>query len=107
MNLKLAIVCVFLLFCEATANSKAKYQTIENLQNEKDFKKLLKSRNNVLVLFTSGSKENQNVVKVFREASDATKGVVNYKHVISSDDPLLKLFFYREQWSSLIARVMT
>lgn len=59
----------------AVNNSKAKFNTIENLQNEKEFKKVLRTKNNVLVLFTNGAKENQNVLKVFRETSEVVKGL--------------------------------
>lgn len=59
----------------AANNSKPKYSTIENLQNEKEFKKVLRTKNNVLVLFTNGGKENQNVLKVFRETSEVIKGL--------------------------------
>lgn len=64
------------LLSSAVSAQKAKSHTIENLQNEKEFKKLLKTKNNILVIFTNNNnKENQNVLKIFRESSDSIKGL--------------------------------
>lgn len=71
----LSFLTIFLLSSAVSANKASKSQTIENLQNEKEFKKLLKTKNNILVIFMSTSKENQNVLKIFRESSDLIKGL--------------------------------
>lgn len=65
-----------ILVVSANGGTKSKQHTIENLQNEKEFKKLLKTKNNVLVLFTSNNKENGEVLKVFRDSSELIKGLV-------------------------------
>uniref|UniRef100_A0A336KFI3 CSON002835 protein n=1 Tax=Culicoides sonorensis TaxID=179676 RepID=A0A336KFI3_CULSO len=73
-------------------NSKAtKSHTIENLQNEKEFKKLLKTKNNILVIFTSSNKENQNTLKIFRESSDLIKGLGTMVVIECSTGDLKKL----------------
>lgn len=79
MNVKFVFVFLFLL-CGALGKGPSKYQTVEDLQNEKAFKKILKSKNNILVLFASNLKDNQNIVKLFRESSNEIKGLVrNFK----------------------------
>ncbi|KAF4532478.1 hypothetical protein B566_EDAN003054 [Ephemera danica] len=48
--------------------------SVEEISDIKDFKKLLRTKNNVLVLFISTMKRANNVVKMFREAADVVKG---------------------------------
>lgn len=47
---------------------------IDDLVDIKDFKKLLRTKNNVLVCFISSAKQNANIIKVFEESADAVKG---------------------------------
>ncbi|GAB0097313.1 protein disulfide-isomerase A5 [Sergentomyia squamirostris] len=54
-------------------NSKSS-SVLDDIVDIKDFKKLLRTKNNVLVLFVSSTKENQANIRVFREAADAVKG---------------------------------
>lgn len=70
------VLSSLILVVSANGGTKSKQHTIENLQNEKEFKKLLKTKNNVLVLFTSSNKENGEVLKVFRDSSEQIKGLV-------------------------------
>lgn len=91
MHLKLVIINVIFLASATLALQKQKFHTIENIQNEKEFKKILKSRNNVLVLFTSNLKENSNVLKVFRESSETVKGVGTMIVIDCSNNDLKKL----------------
>jgi len=91
MHLKLVILALFCLLGSVVGNGKPKHPTIENLQNEKEFKKLLKSKNNVLVLFLSNLKENSNVVKIFRESSEAVKGLGTMVIIDCSSTDLKKL----------------
>lgn len=74
----------------AVNNSKPKFSTIENLQNEKEFKRVLRTKNNVLVLFTNGAKDNQNVLKVFRDTADAIKGLGTHLVIDCSTGDLKK-----------------
>lgn len=57
-----------------TANKNPKSSVIEDITDIKEIKKLFRTKNNVLVMFTSNSKEAQNALKVFREASNLIKG---------------------------------
>ncbi|XP_063704106.1 protein disulfide-isomerase A5 [Culicoides brevitarsis] len=72
----LSIMAIVLLSSSVDGQNRAsKSHTIENLQNEKEFKKLLKTKNNILSLFMMSTKENQNILKIFRESSELVKGL--------------------------------
>lgn len=47
---------------------------IEDITDVKEIKKIFRTKNNVLVLFTISVKETQNTIKIFREAADLIKG---------------------------------
>lgn len=47
---------------------------LDDIDEHKVFKKLLRTRNNVLVLYTSGEKAANSVIKIFEEASKTVRG---------------------------------
>lgn len=47
---------------------------IDNISEFKDLKKLLRTKNNVLILFTSSTKEAQGAIKALDEAAQTVKG---------------------------------
>lgn len=51
--------------------------TIEDITDLKDLRKLLRTKNNVLILFvnTVKDKEAQNNIKIFRDAANLIRGV--------------------------------
>lgn len=59
----------------AQAKLKQKSVLLEDITDIKDLKKIFRTKNNVLILFTSNSKESQNVIKVFDEAAEQVKGL--------------------------------
>ncbi|XP_021941070.1 protein disulfide-isomerase A5 isoform X2 [Zootermopsis nevadensis] len=48
--------------------------TMEGLTDIKDFKKILRTKNNVLVCYVSSLKQASNIIKIFREAAEVVKG---------------------------------
>ncbi|XP_025832812.1 protein disulfide-isomerase A5 isoform X1 [Agrilus planipennis] len=69
---------VFLFLVLFTSHYKAKVNSknavIESIVDIKDFKKLLRTKTNVLVCFTSSIKQSNQLVKVFKEAAEVIKG---------------------------------
>lgn len=47
---------------------------INDIVDIKDFKKLLRTKNNVLTLFIKSVKQNSNIIKVFEETAEIIKG---------------------------------
>lgn len=47
---------------------------LDNVGDIKDFKKLLRTKTNVLVCFYNSQKDAQNVIKLFKEVADSIKG---------------------------------
>lgn len=56
------------------AKQNAQKTTIEELTDVKDFKKILRTKNNVLVCYISSQKQASNIVKIFKEAAEVVKG---------------------------------
>ncbi|XP_055305084.1 protein disulfide-isomerase A5-like isoform X2 [Sitodiplosis mosellana] len=66
------------------AQSKVKHKSvlIDNISDYKELKKLFRTKNNVLVLFTSNpTKEAQNAVKALDEAAQTVKGEATAVHI--------------------------
>ncbi|XP_018565314.1 protein disulfide-isomerase A5 [Anoplophora glabripennis] len=57
--------------CATKTNKKL---VLDNIADIKDFKKLLRTKTNVLVCFFNSPKQAQNVIKVFRDVADNIKG---------------------------------
>lgn len=56
------------------AKLSQKNVVIDDVVDFKELKKIFRTKNNVLILFTSNAKETQNSVKVFNEAANLVKG---------------------------------
>lgn len=56
------------------AKQKSQKTIIDDIVDVKDFKKLLRTKNNVLVCFITSQKQSSEIIKVFEEAADAVKG---------------------------------
>ncbi|KAJ8949948.1 hypothetical protein NQ314_008087, partial [Rhamnusium bicolor] len=74
------IILILYLFCftfqipRCTAKTGNRKLVIDNIVDIKDFKKLLRTKTNVLVCFYNSYKQSQNVIKVFKEVADNIKG---------------------------------
>ncbi|XP_055904063.1 protein disulfide-isomerase A5 [Eupeodes corollae] len=77
MNIKRFYITslVFTLFFLCVLTKTHKDVVVDNISDFKDLKKLLRTKTNVLIMFSSGSRESQASVKVFRETAEAVKGV--------------------------------
>ncbi|RZC32143.1 protein disulfide-isomerase A5, partial [Asbolus verrucosus] len=53
---------------------ESKNVVVDNVYDIKDFKKVIRTKTNVLVCFTNSMKQTAQVIKVFREAADVIKG---------------------------------
>lgn len=69
------INCILVL--AAKEKQHVKGATIEDITDLKDLRKLLRTKNNVLILFVNSAKdkEAQNNIKVFRDAANLIRGV--------------------------------
>lgn len=56
------------------AKTPSKTSVVDNISDMKEFKKLLRTRINVLVLFVQDKSSASATLKVFQEASDHVKG---------------------------------
>ncbi|KAG5877126.1 hypothetical protein JTB14_031279 [Gonioctena quinquepunctata] len=57
-----------------TAKTNQKKLIVDNLVDIKDFKKILRTKTNVLVCFYNSYKQSQNVIKTFKDVGDNIKG---------------------------------
>lgn len=58
----------------AQSKVKQKSALIDNISDHKDLKKILRTKNNVMILFTSSQKAAQNAIKALDEAAQSVKG---------------------------------
>lgn len=65
------MLCDLLIYAEARNSHKI---VIDDLVDVKDFKKLLRTKNNVLVCFVNSVKKSANIIKVFEESANLVKG---------------------------------
>lgn len=68
---------IFLLFsfCPSYNNAKTKTKsTIDNITDFKDFKKLLRTKTNILVCFSRSFKESSQIIKIFKDVAESIKG---------------------------------
>nr|XP_026500812.1 protein disulfide-isomerase A5 [Vanessa tameamea] len=70
---KVLILC-FLCVHLSSQVKKQKTSVISDIDDIKEFKKLLRTKTNVLVLFINNNKASQPVLEVFKEAADNMKG---------------------------------
>ncbi|XP_014090538.2 protein disulfide-isomerase A5 [Bactrocera oleae] len=71
---KLLFILLALLSKESGAKTNSKNAVVEDIADFKDFKKLIRTKTNVLVLFVAGVKEAPVELKVFREAANVVRG---------------------------------
>lgn len=68
-------LCLFQIhFVLAQSKVKPKSVLIDNISDHKDLKKILRTKNNVMILYTSSPKSAQNVIKALDEAAASVKG---------------------------------
>jgi len=70
--------CLFLILLIVASSSQAKKSTkslVESVDDHKDFKKILRTKNNVLVLFIGNAKKATDITKVLGEVSQEVKGL--------------------------------
>jgi hypothetical protein len=72
----LSKICLLLLVLQFNVYSTkdSKNAVVDNVYDIKDFKKIIRTKTNVLVCYTSSIKQTTQVIKVFREAADVIKG---------------------------------
>ncbi|KAJ9598382.1 hypothetical protein L9F63_010904 [Diploptera punctata] len=57
-----------------SAKQNAQKTTVEDVSDIKDFKKILRTKNNVLVCYVTSLKQAAHIVKIFKEAAEVVKG---------------------------------
>lgn len=67
-------VLLFLCLHLSTQVKKQKSNIISDIDDIKEFKKLLRTKTNVLVLYINNQKSSQSVLDVVKEAADSMKG---------------------------------
>lgn len=70
--LLLQVLCQLLLIVTCKQNFKG--NAVEEVSDIKDFKKILRTKTNVLSLFVSNQKRAAPFMKVYRDAADIVKG---------------------------------
>lgn len=89
---KRQLIMHILLLLVALVAAKSKLSAVqEDITDYKDFKKLLRTKNNVLALYVSSVKEAASEVKVFREAAEAIRGTGTMLFVDCSQQEKKKL----------------
>ena len=73
------------------AAKKVTKSQVVNVEDHKEFKKLLRTKNNVLVAFTEDNKGNVELKKVLKEVSDLVKGHGTIVHIDCSSSDGKKL----------------
>ncbi|XP_072385588.1 protein disulfide-isomerase A5-like [Diabrotica undecimpunctata] len=70
------VICIIIISCHIARCSSRnnKKLIIENIADIKDFKKLLRTKTNVLICFYNNYKQSQNVIKVFKDVTENIKG---------------------------------
>lgn len=59
---------------QSNAKTNTKNVIVDNITDLRDFKKLLRTKTNVLVCFTSSLKQSAPAIKAFKEAAQIVKG---------------------------------
>lgn len=71
-NIQVVLCCVPIL--QGKQGSSQKAASVEELNDVKELKKLLRTKNNVLICFISSMRQAASVVKIFRESADLIRG---------------------------------
>ncbi|PZC76327.1 hypothetical protein B5X24_HaOG204774 [Helicoverpa armigera] len=71
---KILLLLCIILIQESMQAKKQKTAVITDISDIKEFKKLLRTKTNVLMLFVNNQKDSQTVTDVFKDTADAMKG---------------------------------
>ncbi|XP_026466424.1 protein disulfide-isomerase A5-like [Ctenocephalides felis] len=75
MKYKWIIILVFLwTFTNTFAKLNSQGSVLDDITDAKDLKKILRTKNNVLICFIENSKSTLNIVKVFKDVAEIIKG---------------------------------
>ncbi|CAH2034635.1 unnamed protein product, partial [Iphiclides podalirius] len=86
------IFFVFLLFIQNSHQvKKQKTHLITDIKEFKEFKKLLRTKTNVLVLFLNAPKSSKSISEIFRDTADAMKGRATVVSINCSNSESKKL----------------
>lgn len=64
----------FSVFMSKSSGVVSLKSPVEEVSDAKDLKKILRTKNNVLVCFISSEKEATNILKIIKETADSIKG---------------------------------
>ena len=88
---RLALLAVLLLAATTVVGKKANKGALEAVSELKEFKRVLRTKNNVLVLFTSEAKRAAEITRILTEVSAEAKGIATLLTVDCSDKEGKKL----------------
>ncbi|XP_037826152.1 protein disulfide-isomerase A5 [Lucilia sericata] len=74
ITISLILIVAILKPASGKLNGKTNSVIIDDITEYKDFKKLLRTKTNVLVLYTSNTKQSAEQLRVFKETAEAIKG---------------------------------
>jgi len=75
MNLHLLIIFLCAILCNFLIDCTKKAVVVEEFSDPKQFKQLLRSRNNVMVLFTQSKSAANSVLKMYKDAAAEIRGI--------------------------------
>ncbi|PRD34369.1 UNVERIFIED_CONTAM: Pdia5 [Trichonephila clavipes] len=82
----LLIVVLFLLQTTVTCKKPSSMSLVENIIDAKELKKLCRTRNNVLILFTKSTRQSSELINVFSKAAEVIRGQASLALVDCSGD---------------------
>ncbi|CAK1588630.1 unnamed protein product [Parnassius mnemosyne] len=90
---KIKIVAILVLICihVSVQVKKQKTHLLTDINDIKEFKKLLRTKTNVLILFMNAPKSSQSILAVFKETADAMKGQATLVSIDCSNSESKKL----------------
>ncbi|GIY62789.1 protein disulfide-isomerase A5 [Caerostris extrusa] len=86
LDFLLFIAFLFVFQTTTTCKKSTSMSLVENLIDAKEMKKLCRTRNNVLILFTISTKQSSELINVFSKAAEAIKGQATLALVDCSGD---------------------
>ena len=81
MNTSLAVIFMIFMYCALVQSAKNNNEGLETCQDEKCFKNLLKTKPNLLVLFSKSDSEIKNIYKLLKEVNLAVKGTATVAYI--------------------------
>ncbi|GFR27518.1 protein disulfide-isomerase A5 [Trichonephila clavata] len=82
----LLTVVLFLLQTTITCKKPTSMSLVENIIDAKELKKLCRTRNNVLILFTKSTRQSSELINVFSKAAEIIRGQASLALVDCSGD---------------------